>query len=61
MSKRIHFSKQPVRTVGKVAVIKGSKKTKKKAETKIVKKPEWNVGGGGGGGGGGGVTGSPVV
>ena len=61
MSKRVHFSKQPVRTVGKVAVIKGSKKTKKKAETKIVKKPEWNVCLAGWEGGGGGVTGSPVV
>ena len=42
MSKRVHFSKQPLRTVGNIAIVKGSKKTKKKAE-KIGKKPAWNV------------------
>lgn len=43
MSKRVHFSKQPLRTGGNLAIIKGSKKTKKKAETRTAKKPEWNV------------------
>ena len=42
MSKRVHFSKQPLRTVGNIAIVKGSKKSKKKAE-KIGKKPAWNV------------------